>query len=95
MFPTEFPTAAVRQIYRFLNGDDKDYGRLALAVYQCAGFGLGKAFPQTAFLSDSEPVVTQDELKLLGEATALSPELEAIIEVVVVKLLKLLLSKWL
>ena len=102
MFPSEFPLAATRQLFRFLNGDDRDYGRLALAVYQLAGFGLGKAFPQAAFLSDSVPDLTEDEIKTLSsvlnpepELKAVSPEVKAVLEIVMAKLVRYILTNWL
>lgn len=101
MFPSEFPLAAARQIYRFLNGDDKDYGRLALAIWETVGFGLGKAFPQAAFLSDSLPDITEDEIKALNtaigdpELKSVSPEVKAVLEIVVAKIVRYILTNWL
>ena len=58
MFPKELPLTALRQVARFVTGQDKDYGRISLAAWQLAGFGLDKAFPDAAYLADSVPLST-------------------------------------
>lgn len=54
-FPAELNTAAVRQVLRFVTGADRDVGRLTLAVWELAGFGLGQAFADPKFLADAAP----------------------------------------
>jgi hypothetical protein len=80
---------AFRQVARFVSGQDRDWGRMSLATWELVGFGLGKAFPNAAYLADSGPPLTQlppDFIQKLTEADtdeklkALSPEVELLIE---------------
>lgn len=101
-FPKELPLQAIRQVSRFVTGTDRDKGRAALAVYDLTGFALGKFFPDAAYLADSDPPKVTDEkvnelIATLASdqplAGALSPELEALLDAAVLKLLKWGLSK--
>lgn len=98
-FPKELPLQAIRQVSRFVTGQDRDKGRGALALYDLAGFALGKFFPDAAYLAD-EPKVTDDKVNELVAQLAsdqplvgLSPDLEALLDAAVLKLLKWGLSK--
>ena len=100
MFPKELPLSAARQVARFLTGQDKDWGRFALAGWELTGFGLGKAFPDATYLSDAGPLSepTQETLKAVASAddvqlATLSPEVESLLTVVLPMLLKLLLAR--
>ena len=91
---------AVRQVARFFSKKDLDKGRLALAVYDLAGFALGKVFPDTAYLADAPPVVTDEKVNELVATLSsdqplagLSPELELLLEAAITKLVKWGLSK--
>lgn len=61
-FPAELDSTALRQVLRFVTGADRDIGRLALALWNVAGFALGKAFADPKFLADAitaEPELTE------------------------------------
>jgi hypothetical protein len=64
-FPTELNTTALRQCLRFFNGTDRDTGRFALAAWELTGFGLGKAFPNTVYVSDAACSLPADAASLL------------------------------
>lgn len=99
-FPTELPLQAARQVARFLAKKDLDKGRLALALYELTGFGLGKAFPNAAYLADAPLEVTDPKVnELVGTLMSdqpladLSPELELLLQAAIAKLIKWGLSK--
>lgn len=99
VFPKELPLQAARQVARFLTKQDTDKGRVALAVYELAGFALGKVFPDAVYLSDEAPVVTDEKVNELvaslasDELIGLSPELQLLLEAAIVKLVKWGISK--
>lgn len=75
---------------------------MSLATWELVGFGLGKGFPNAAYLADSSPPMMQlpaDFVTKLTEAdtdeklAALSPELELLIEKFGPLLFKWLLKK--
>lgn len=54
-FPTELPTMAIHQLINTVENSDHDAGRIALAVYDLAGFGLHTAFPTAAYPVGATP----------------------------------------
>lgn len=69
-------------------------------MYEILGFGLGKLYPDAAFLSDAPPVVTDAKVQEIAQLLAsdqplvgLSPEIELLLEAAISKLLKWGLSK--
>lgn len=104
MFPADLPLMAFRQVSRFVLNQDRDWGRFSLAAWEIVGFGLGKGFPNAAYLADAAPLaasqtpLSTDLLNKLATAdeaqlTALSPELEALLATLGPLLLKWLLKK--
>lgn len=54
-FPNAVNPQAVRQVIRFITGQDSDKGRLALAAYEIEGYGLNLMFPGAAYIQDKGP----------------------------------------
>jgi hypothetical protein len=99
-FPSEFPVQAMRQVARFVTGQDKDYGRISLAGWELIGYGLGKGFPGAAYLADAPPpaALSTDLCEKIVAANdeqlkAMAPELELLIQTVGPLLFKWLMRK--
>lgn len=72
--PQEFPNLAVQQVISFVTQKDKDQGRLALAVYELAGYGLKLKYGDPKYLMQADHELiqmaakfTEDDFKKIME----------------------------
>lgn len=83
-FPAELNAAAIKQLFAFTTGTDRDTGRAVLAVYEVAGFALGRFFGTAGYLTgdqlvQSDPLLTQVQAEF-ESAGADHPKLRELIE---------------
>lgn len=96
--PQTLNVTALRQVARFVSGADRDKGRLVLAAYDLAGFGLAQLVGNPAYVSDAmpPPAVVMTEAEHAEFATATGDRLKELFEKALVaygpQLLSLLLK---
>lgn len=96
MFPDQVPSVALSQLVKFALNQDRDAGRLALALYELLGFGLHKYFGDVKYLvatgaSEGELVAALGGFDFKGIFSRLSDELKlkaltALIEYIIAQL---------
>lgn len=61
-FPTDLNPAALKQLFAFATGTDRDPGRTALAAYELVGYALGRYLGAPSHLTglvQDDPLLTQ------------------------------------